>query len=150
MNIKEECFDDITTFVVEVPVKEHQRPEVIAAKEKEMQNLKNYDVFEKVKDEGQITIGTRWVITKKEAHDGQKTKYKGRLVARGFQEKEKIQSDSPTAQRDSFRLFLAIAANMRIEALRSVDITAAFLQSDELNRIMYVKLPIDVTEEGMI
>ena len=39
-------------------------------------------------DEGQETIGSRWVITKKEKAHRQKTNYKGQLVARGFQEKE--------------------------------------------------------------
>ena len=46
-----------------------------------------YDIFEEVNDEGQETISSRWVITKKEKADGQKADYKGRLVARGFQEK---------------------------------------------------------------
>ena len=43
-----ECFDDITTYVVELPVKEHKRIEVIEAKEKELENLKFYKTFEEV------------------------------------------------------------------------------------------------------
>ena len=39
-------------------------------------------------DEGQETVGSRWVITRKEKLDGQKQNYKGRLVAKEFQEKE--------------------------------------------------------------
>ena len=31
-----ECFDDFTIYTVEVPVKEHKRPEVIEAKDKEI------------------------------------------------------------------------------------------------------------------
>ena len=46
----------------------------------------DYDVFEEVLDEGQETIGSRWVMTEKEKHDGQKLQIKARLVARGFQE----------------------------------------------------------------
>ena len=83
-----ECFDEITTYVVEVPVREHKMQEVLEAKERELDNLMKYGVFEEVDDVGQETIGSRWVITKKEKADGQKTDYKGRLVARGFQEKE--------------------------------------------------------------
>ena len=79
-------------YVVELPVKEHNRPDVLEAKRKEVENLEKYNVFEKVKNEGQETIGTRWVITAKESHDGQKTGTKPRLVARGFQEKNKVQS----------------------------------------------------------
>ena len=148
---KEECFiEDEVFYLVELPVNEHGRPEVAEAKEKEIENLKNYEVFEKVKDEDQETIGTRWVITKKEAHDGQKTQVKARLVVRGFQETEKVQSDSPTALRDSFRMFLSLAATTRIDKLRSVDIRAAFLQSDKLKRDVFVRLPKDIAEEGFI
>ena len=148
---KEECFsEEDVIYVVELPVKEHGRPEVIEAKDKEIENLKKYEVFEKVKDEGQQSIGTRWVITQKENHDGQKTQFKARLVARGFQEVEKVQSDSPTALRDSFRMFLSLAATTRIEKLRSIDIRAAFLQSDKLKREVFVKLPKDIAEEGIL
>ena len=40
---------------------------------------------------GQECIGSRWVVTRKEAHDGQKTQIKARFVARGFQEVKKPQ-----------------------------------------------------------
>ena len=76
-----ECFDDISIYAVEVPIKEHKRVEVLEAKEKEIKNLDDYEVFEEVDDIGQEKIGSRWVITKKEKADGQKTVYKGRLVA---------------------------------------------------------------------
>ena len=65
----------------------------------------NYDVFEEVEDNGQERIGSRWFIMKKEKADGQKTDFKARLVARGFQEKESSQSDSPTILRESMKLF---------------------------------------------
>jgi len=35
-------------------------------------------------------------VTEKQVHDGQKTKIKGRIVAKGFQESNKPQADSPT------------------------------------------------------
>ena len=44
----------------------------------------DYNVFEKVEDNGQETIGSRWVVTENEKHDGQKLQTKARLVARGF------------------------------------------------------------------
>ena len=72
------------------------------------------------------------MITKKEIHNGQKTDCKARLVARGFQEEEKAQSDSLTALRDSFRMFLSLATTTRVEKIRLIDIRAAFLQSDNL------------------
>ena len=82
-----ECFNDIAVYAVEVPVAEHKKAEVIEAKEKELENLIKYEVFEEVEDVGQERISSRWVITKKEKADGQKTEYKGRLVTQGFQEK---------------------------------------------------------------
>ena len=130
MAANNECFNNtITNFVVEVPIKNHKIPEVVSAKRKEIENLLKYDTYEEVKDEGQDRISSRWVITKKEKHDGQKTDYKARLVARGFQEIDKPQSDSPTALRESYKTFIAIAANKGYE-LCSVDIRAAFLQSN--------------------
>ena len=59
----------------------------------------------------QETIGSYWVITQKEKHDGQQTEYKARLVAWGFQETVKPQSDSPTISKESFKLLMVIAAN---------------------------------------
>ena len=64
-----ECYDDITIFTVEVPVREHKKPEVIEAKQKEIENLEKYGVFEEVEDEGQDTLDSRWMITRKEKSD---------------------------------------------------------------------------------
>ena len=51
---------------------------------KEIKNLEDYEVFVEIVDEGQETIGSCWVITQKEKHNGQKTEYKVRLVTHGF------------------------------------------------------------------
>ena len=67
-------------------MREHGKAEIIEAKNNEIKNLKTYEIFEKVDDEGQETIGSRWIVTEKEKHDGQKQNYKARLVAKGFQE----------------------------------------------------------------
>ena len=79
-------FSDYAIYTVELPVSQHGTPEVKEAKMAEVSNLFDYDVFEEVKDEGQETIGSRWVVTENEKHDGQKQQTKARLVARGFQE----------------------------------------------------------------
>ena len=79
-----ECYDDIAVYTVEVPATEHKKPEVVEAKEKELENLTKYGVFEEVEDTGQERITSRWVITKKEKADRMKVNYKGRLVAQGF------------------------------------------------------------------
>ena len=135
--------------MVEVPRKDHGLPEVVEAKEREVKNLTDFDTFEEVADEGQKTVGSRWVLTKKEEHDGQKTNCKARIVAKGFHEETKPQADSPTAMRESVKPFLAIAANQGFE-LESVDIRAAFLQSKPLDRDVFIEPPKDLKKTGVI
>ena len=130
-------FSEMDTYTVELPASEHKRPGVIVAKRTEVENLMDYSTFEEVEDDGQETIGSRWVVTQKEKHDGQKTEYKARLVARGFQERLKPQSDSPTAAMESFKLLMVVAANNSFR-LASLDIRAAFLQSKALDRDVYI------------
>ena len=144
-----ECFDEYAIYVVEVPKKDHGLPEVVEAKEPEINNLKDFDTFVEVYDEGQKTVGSRWVITRKEEHDGQKTACKARIMAKGFHEEEKPQADSPTAMRESVKPFLAIAANQGFE-LEAVDIRAAFLQSKPLDRDVFVEPPKDLKKANMI
>ena len=79
---KNECIDwEETMYVVEVPRKEHGQPEVVEAKKTEIENISDYEVYEEVEDVGQERILSRWVIMEKTVWDGQKTKYKVRLVA---------------------------------------------------------------------
>ena len=111
--------------------------------------MEKYGVFEEVEDEGQDTVDSRWVITRKEKSDGQKQKVKGRLVAKGFQEKESPQSDSPTMLRESMKMFFSVAANKDFE-LRKIDIRAAFLQAKQLDRDVFLRPPKDIRKEGMI
>ena len=122
---------------------------MIEAKQKEIENLKTYETFEEVDDEGQETIGSRWIVTEKEKHDGQKQNYKARLVAKGFQERDQPQSDSPTAAKESFKLLVALAANQNFKVV-SMDIRAAFLQAKKLDREVFVRPPDDIKKEGKI
>jgi hypothetical protein len=77
------CFNqEFTTYVVEVLVKYHKLPEIVKEKETELEHLMDFETFEEVPDVGQNKVESQWVITKK--HDGQKTTYKGMLVAKVF------------------------------------------------------------------
>ena len=60
-----------------------------------------------------------------------------------------IKKDSPTAGRDSFRVFLAIGAahDWKVE---STDIKAAFLQGVSLEREVYIEPPKEVKTKGVI
>ena len=123
--------------------------EVIEAKEKEINNLKEHDVFEVVEDRGQKTVSCRWVFKEKQNPDGS-TWLKGRLVARGFEERlldKKV--DSPTCSRQSLRLALITATSMNWE-LQVLDITSAFLQGNKLERTIFIRPPAEVCEKGKI
>ena len=74
---------------------------------------------------------------------------KARLVVKGFQEENPQQSDSPTASREIFKVFCAISANecWNIEAS---DVRSAFLQSDVIDRNIFVKPPPERQREGYI
>ena len=60
-------------------------------KQTEIENLEKYGLYEEVEDQGQETVDSRWVITRKEKADGQKQKVKVRLVAKGFQKRKSPQ-----------------------------------------------------------
>ena len=109
-------------------------------KKAEIRNLQDYETFIEVKHKGQTRVGSRWVITEKEAHNRHKTKCKTSLVTRGFQESSKPQSDSPTAAKESFKLLTALSANFGFK-LASIDICTAFLQSKVLDREVFVEPP---------
>ena len=95
-----------------------------------------YSVYSEVVDEGQETISTRWVCTTKETDSGKS--FKARLVVRGFEEDiSTICNDSPTCNKESFRLILAIVASNKW-SVNSLDIQAAFLQGNEIERCIYL------------
>ena len=59
-----DCDDDeITTYVVELPLSQHNKPEVKEAKVVEMRNLRDYETFKEVEDWGQERISSIWVFT---------------------------------------------------------------------------------------
>ena len=62
-------------------------------------------------------------------------------MCQGFAENQRPQADSPTANRESLRLFLSVSASLGFQNLCSIDVSAAFLQAEKLDREVYVKLP---------
>ena len=144
-----EAFSPFSIYTVEVPVSEHGTQEVKETKIAKINNLMDYDIFEEVIDKGQETLGSRWVVTAKEKHDGLKQKTKARLVVRGYQEEIKPQSDSPTVSKESFKMLMAVSANEGFN-LALVDIRAAFLQSRTLDRDVYMLPPLDIREPRLI
>ena len=74
---------------------------------------------------------------------------KARLVARGFEEQDEIQADSPTARNETLRIFLAITSSLSWQC-KTPDIKAAFLQGQEINREVYLKPPKEADAVGCV
>ena len=121
---------------------------IVDAKVKELENMKSNHVFEEVEYTGQKTISSRWVYTEKYKEGEQVVK--ARLVARGFEEKEKdLLTESPTCSKESVRLVMITAASMSWK-LQAIDFTSAFLQGGAIERDIYLRLPRDVCDPSKV
>ena len=119
--------------------------EVVDAKLLELEKFHTNGVYEEVVDEGQSTIGVRWVITKKKPSGAAKA----RLVALGYQENStNIRKDSPTCHRDSIRIVLMLVAAKGWE-VEHIDVQSAFLQGKEITRKIYIKPPQEAHASGL-
>ena len=122
--------------------------DLLKAKLVELDRWKVNEVFEVVPDTGQKTIGVRWVETEK-VKEGKRV-VKCRLVAQGYQDPSKdfIRKDSPTAAKTSLRLATAYISSMGYK-VKSFDISAAFLQGEEIERQVYLRPPPEANCDGL-
>ena len=134
-------------YVVFIPRKDWEKPFVLEAKEKELKNFESYGAYETVPDQGQARLTSGWVITEKLY--GDIVGCKARLVVHGNQETYNFQKDSPTVTKQTLRIVFSLAAQYGWEVITS-DVTSAFLQSDKLDREVYVQPPSDVRKPGTI
>ena len=135
------------SYVVFIPRKDWTKPFVIEAKQKELENFQRYGAYKTITDEGQPRLTSGWVITEKLY--GDVVGCKARLVVHGNQEEYDVRSDSPTVTKQTLRLVFALAAQYGWEVITS-DVTSAFLQSDKLDREIYVLPPADVRTPGTL
>ena len=113
--------------------------DISEAKENEIRNWQENDVYEEVEDIGQEFLSVRWVITEKCKDNKNFTK--ARLVARGFEENTfSLRKDSPTCSKESIRVAISIAAARQWD-IHSVDVKAAYLQGDKIERELFLKPP---------
>jgi hypothetical protein len=78
------------------------------------------------------TIGCKWVLRRKLKSDGAIEKFKAKLVAKGFKQKEDIDffdTFSPVTKITSIRLLIAIAAIYNL-MIHQMDVKTAFLNGD--------------------
>ena len=123
------------------------KEQIQKAKHVELENWMREAVYEEVPDQGQQTISVRWVITPKCVEGSWTTK--ARLVARGFEESTNVRSDSPTCMKDSLRLLFTAAASNDWQ-LNSIDIKAAFLQGNPIERDLFLQPPREAKCDGMV
>ena len=133
----------------------HVDKDVLKKKENEINQAKinEYDkwieerVIEEVADSGQDRISTTWVITTKMKEN--KEIVKARLVARGYEEEEKVRADSPTCMKESIRIGLAISMTRKWK-IYSLDVKAAFLQGNTIEREVFLKPPKEFLRAGYV
>ena len=142
---KQMPYEEKVIFLAE---EEEMSQEVVNAKEREIQNLRDNDVFEVVEFNNQPLISCKWIITEKIKNNEKVTK--ARLVARGFEEKvHNARTDSPTCSRQSLRIAFVTASTMKWD-LQSLDITSAFLQGNGIERDVFLRPPPEMYEEGLV
>ena len=131
-------------FVVNIPRSRHGEKECLVAKSKELADFEHFDVYEEVDQaeyDNDNVISTEWVLVEKEKTDGTKV-IKARLCMRGDQERNKhnIPADSPTANKITIRILLALAVSKGWTVTAS-DVRRAFLQTQDIERQVLVKPP---------
>lgn len=88
-------------------------------------------------------VKCKWVYKLKHDADGKFDRFKARLVARGFTQKQGIdytETFSPVVRHSSMRILFALANEMDLE-IDHIDVTTAFLNGN-LNEVIYMEQPI--------
>ena len=140
--------DDPTSF--EEAMRTVNSSEWTAAMEDEMKSMsanKVWDLEEIPK--GAKIVGCKWVNKMKCDSKGNIERYKARLVAKSFTQREEIdynETFSPVSCKDSFRIIMALVAYYDLE-LHQMDIKTAFLNGD-LYEDVYMAQPKGFVVEG--
>lgn len=87
-------------------------------------------------------ISCKWVFKLKRKSNGEVSKYKARLVARGFSQEKGFdynETYSPTAKLKTFRVLMSVANHFGY-FIHQMDVKSAFLNG-RLNEVIYMKQP---------
>jgi hypothetical protein len=98
---------------------------------------------------GAKTLGCKWVYKIKRDFKGNIDRFKARLVAKRFTQREGIdynETISPVSFKDSFRIIMALVAHYNLE-LHQMDVKTTFLNGD-LYENVYMTQPKDFVVEG--
>ena len=120
------------------------------AMESEFQSLIDNKTWELVPlPKGHKSIGCKWIFKIKYSSDGSVERYKARLVALGYLQKEGIdytETFAPVAKMTSIRTLLALAATDDAE-IHQMDVKTAFLNGD-LEEEIYMNQPQGFITKG--
>ena len=121
-----------------------------AAMQKEMDSLYANNVWDLVElPSDRKPVGNKWVFKCKTNANGTVERFKARLVAQGFSQKQGLDYDetfSPVIRFESFRSLVAVAVQKGLK-LRQLDITAVFLNG-KLDEEIFMKQPEGFVEKG--
>ena len=83
--------------------------------EEELKSMKDNEVWDIIElPKGIKTIGCQWIFKTKHDFNGNVERYKVRLVAKGYTQKEGIdykETFSPISKKDSLRIVMALVAH---------------------------------------
>ena len=120
------------------------------AMQKEMDSIHSNDVWDLVElPKGHKPVGSKWVFKRKTGADGSIERYKARLVAQGFTQKQGLDYDetfSPVIRFELLRSLIALAVQKGLK-LHQLDITAAFLNG-HLEEEVFMRQPDGFVEKG--
>jgi len=140
--------DDPTSFK-EAMNNEHSSEWLDAMKD-EMESMNANEVWDLVEiPKGAKTVGCKWVYKIKRDSKGNIERFKARLVAKSFTQREGIDYNEtfpPVSSKDSFRIIMALVAHYDLE-LHQMDVKTAFLNGD-LYENVYMAQPEGFVVEG--
>lgn len=120
-----------------------ERKERVQAMKEEMSSIEQNQTWKLVElPQDRNVIGVKWVYKTKFGPDGSVLKYKAKLVAKGYAQKQGIDYEetfSPVARFETVRLLIAMAARLR-QPIYQFDVKSAFLNG-ELKEEVYVEQP---------
>jgi hypothetical protein len=116
----------------------------------EMKSMSTNDVWYLVEiPKGAKTVGFKWVYKTKQDSKGNIERFKERLMAKGFTQREGIDYTkifSPVSSKDSFRIIMTLVAHYDLE-LHQIDVNTTFLNGN-LQENVYMAQPEGFAVEG--
>ena len=86
-------------------------------------------------------IGCKWVFKTRHSPDGKVERYKAKLVAKGYSQRDGInykKTFSSVSTKDVFRVFMALVAHFDLE-LHQMDVKTTFLNGDLFEEVYMVQ-----------